>query len=109
VDVEPGLFARACIVAHGLQLDVVALNTVGWAGESPSWPAMFDRAAVAEVELAASPWAAPRSTLSCAPWRSRSPLGSPPRSTVRPPLRSPILGGALALGKSKTMPGEMTS
>ncbi|AQK55876.1 hypothetical protein ZEAMMB73_Zm00001d052046 [Zea mays] len=66
VDVEPGLFARACVVAHGLQLDVAALNAVGWAGESPSWPAMFDRAAVAEVELA-TPHPAPSSRDSSLP------------------------------------------
>lgn len=57
--VEPGLFARARVVARGLKLDVAALNAAAGAGESPSWPATFDRAAAAEVELAASPWAAP--------------------------------------------------
>jgi hypothetical protein len=59
--VEAGLLARARAVARGLQLDVAALNAAAGAGESPSpsWPATFDRAAVAEVELAASPWAAP--------------------------------------------------
>ena len=57
--VEPGLFARARAVARGLQLDVAALNAASGAGQSPSWPATFDRAAAAEVELAASPWAAP--------------------------------------------------
>jgi hypothetical protein len=32
------------------------LNAASGDGQSPSWPATFDRAA-AEVELAASPWA----------------------------------------------------
>jgi hypothetical protein len=57
--VEPGLLARSRAVARGLQLDVAALNAAAGAGQSPSWPATFDRAAAAEVELAASPWAAP--------------------------------------------------
>ncbi|TVT99078.1 hypothetical protein EJB05_55577, partial [Eragrostis curvula] len=52
--VEPGL-CRSRAVARGVELDVSALNAA--AGES--LPARFDRAAVAEVELAASPWAGP--------------------------------------------------
>ncbi|GJM95281.1 hypothetical protein PR202_ga11997 [Eleusine coracana subsp. coracana] len=52
--VEPGL-CRSLVVARGLELDASALNAA--AGET--WPARFDRAAVAEVELAASPWSGP--------------------------------------------------
>uniref|UniRef100_K3Z322 Vacuolar protein sorting-associated protein 13 VPS13 adaptor binding domain-containing protein n=1 Tax=Setaria italica TaxID=4555 RepID=K3Z322_SETIT len=51
--VEPGLFARSRAVARGVELDPAALNAAAGAG------ATFDRAAAAEVELAASPWAAP--------------------------------------------------
>jgi hypothetical protein len=40
-------------MARGVELDVAALHT------PDSFPARVDRAAVAEVELAASPWAAP--------------------------------------------------
>ncbi|KAL6847035.1 hypothetical protein ACP4OV_022888 [Aristida adscensionis] len=53
--VEPGLLRGARAVARGLELDAAALN----AAAAGSWPATFDRAAAAEVELAASPWAAP--------------------------------------------------
>ena len=41
---------RCRVVARGLELDVPAPDSL---------PATVDRAAVAEVELAASPWAAP--------------------------------------------------
>ncbi|KAJ1266147.1 hypothetical protein BS78_08G128600 [Paspalum vaginatum] len=53
--VEPRLLARARAVARGVELDAAALSAA--AGES--FPATIDRAAAAEVELAASPWAAP--------------------------------------------------
>nr|CAB3462488.1 unnamed protein product [Digitaria exilis] len=57
--VEPGLLARSRAVARGVELDAAALNAAAGAGRSASWPATFDRAAAAEVELAASPWSAP--------------------------------------------------
>jgi hypothetical protein len=58
--VEPGLLARSRAVARGVEVDPSALNAAAGAGErASSWPATFDRAAAAEVELAASPWAAP--------------------------------------------------
>jgi len=58
--VEPGLLARSRAVARGVELDAAALNAAAAAaGEPASWPATIDRAAAAEVELAASPWAAP--------------------------------------------------
>ncbi|KAL6622548.1 hypothetical protein ACP70R_032427 [Stipagrostis hirtigluma subsp. patula] len=57
VRVEPGV-RRSRAVARGLELDPAALNAAALT-EPASWPARFDRAAVAEVELAASPWAAP--------------------------------------------------
>jgi len=55
--VEPGLLARSRAVARGVELEAAALNAA--AGEPAAWPATIDRAAAAEVELAASPWAAP--------------------------------------------------
>jgi len=57
--VEPGLLARSRAVARGVELDAAALNAGAGAGEPAPWPATIDRAAAAEVELAASPWAAP--------------------------------------------------
>ncbi|CAL5092653.1 unnamed protein product [Urochloa decumbens] len=53
--VEPGLFARSRAVARGVEFSPAALNAAAGA----SWPATLDRAAAAEVELAASPWSAP--------------------------------------------------
>ncbi|CAN6343588.1 unnamed protein product [Urochloa humidicola] len=53
--VELGLFARSRAVARGVELDPAALIAAAGA----SWPATLDRAAADEVELAASPWAAP--------------------------------------------------
>jgi hypothetical protein len=52
--VEPGLL-QSHVIARGVELDVSALN--GTAVES--LPARFDRAAIAEIELVASPWAGP--------------------------------------------------
>lgn len=57
--VDPGFLARSRAVARGVELDAAALNAAAGDGRSASWPATFDRAAVAEVELAASPWTAP--------------------------------------------------
>ena len=59
--VEPGLLSRSRAVARGVEVDAAALNAAAAAaaGEPAPWPATIDRAAAAEVELAASPWAAP--------------------------------------------------
>ena len=57
--VEPGFLARSRAVVRGVELDAAALNAGAGAGEPAPWPATIDRAAAAEVELAASPWAAP--------------------------------------------------
>ena len=48
--VEPGLLSRSRAVARGVEVDAAAA-----AGEPAPWPATIDRAAAAEVELAASP------------------------------------------------------